>query len=117
MTSSEKNSAGPTSGGGFDEDFQSGLIGRCALQVFVCVLDHDDGGIDHGADGNGNAAKAHDVGAKTNNFIARNAIRMATGSIRIATRALRTWRRNTIQTRATTTLSSNSVRRRVSMAR
>ena len=28
----------------------------------MCILDHDDAGIDHGADGDGNAAEAHDVG-------------------------------------------------------
>ena len=42
-------------------------------------------------------------------FIAANAISTPTGNIRIATSALRTWSRNTMQTSATTRLSSNSV--------
>ena len=49
-------------------------------------------------------------------FMAAKAIRMPTGSIRIATSALRTCSRNTMQTRATTTLSSTSVPCSVSIA-
>ncbi len=33
-----------------------------ALQVFVGVLDHDDGRVHHGPDGDGDAAQGHDVG-------------------------------------------------------
>ncbi|MGY4504453.1 hypothetical protein ACVWYH_008410 [Bradyrhizobium sp. GM24.11] len=50
-------------GGGLDEDRDAGLAGIGALQVLVCVFDHDDCGVDHGADGDGDAAQAHDVGA------------------------------------------------------
>ncbi|CLA05708.1 Uncharacterised protein [Mycobacterium tuberculosis] len=49
-------------------------------------------------------------------FIAPNAINTPTGSIKIATSALRTCNRKTIQTRATTMLSSSNVCLRVAMA-
>ena len=49
-------------------------------------------------------------------FMAAKAIRMPTGNITIATRALRTCNRNTMQTSATTMLSSVSVRFSVSIA-
>jgi hypothetical protein len=49
-------------------------------------------------------------------FIAPNAISTPTGSIRMATSALRTCSRNTMQTSATTMLSSSSVCRSVSIA-
>ena len=49
-------------------------------------------------------------------FMAPNAIKMPTGNIKIATNALRKCKRNSTQTSATTTLSSNSVRLRVSIA-
>ena len=32
------------------------------FQMFMCVLDHDDGAVNHGADGDGDAAEAHDIG-------------------------------------------------------
>ena len=49
--------------------------------------------------------------------MAMNAIRMPIGSVRIATSADRACSRNTMQTRATTTLSSRSLPRRFSIAR
>jgi hypothetical protein len=49
-------------------------------------------------------------------FMAPNAISTPTGNIRIATNALRKCSKNTMQTSATTTLSSNSVCLSVSMA-
>ena len=54
---------------------------------------------------------------KPSRYIAMNAISTPIGSIRIATSALRACSRNRTQTRATTALSSSSVRRRVSTAR
>ena len=62
MISNEKNSGGPTSGCGLDQDFCTRLALWRPLQVLVCILDHDDGRIDHRPNGNGDAAEAHDVG-------------------------------------------------------
>ena len=53
---------------------------------------------------------------RPSSFMAPNAISTPTGSIRIATSALRTCSRNMMQTSATTTLSSNRVCLRVSIA-
>ncbi len=38
---------------------------RVAFEVAMCVLDHDDRGVDHHADGNRDSAKAHDVRSDT----------------------------------------------------
>jgi len=48
-----------------DQDVNPRYLGSGLFQPFVCVLDHDDGGVDHCADCDRNAAKAHDVGADT----------------------------------------------------
>jgi len=68
--SSEKNSAGPTSGGGVSNHPPAGLplqwLPRVCvvplLQVLVRVLDHHHRRVHHRANGNGNAAQRHDVG-------------------------------------------------------
>jgi len=53
MTSSEKNSGGPT----------SLVVARLRVfEMLVQVLHHDDGGVHHGADGDGDAAQRQDVG-------------------------------------------------------
>lgn len=45
-------------GGLLDDTPMVGVIARPSLfQMFVQVLDHDNGGIDHGADGDGDAAQ------------------------------------------------------------
>ena len=116
MISRLKNSAGPTSDAASIRISSRGLAGLRAFQMLVGVLDHHDRRVDHGADRDRDAAEAHDVGAEPSSFIAPNAISTPTGSIRIATSALRTCSRNTMQTSATTTLSSNSVCLSVSIA-
>ena len=69
MTSSEKNSVGPTSlaASRMTATWPRGGSPRgdalvLALEMLVRVLDHDDAGVDHHADGEREAAEAHDVG-------------------------------------------------------
>ena len=117
MMSSEKNSAGPTSDAASTRisrrGFSGGARSRCLWAFSIMTM---------AASIMAPMAMAMPprlmmLEPRPSSFMAMNDIRMPTGSIRIATRALRTWSRKTMHTSATTTLSSNSVRRRVSMAR
>ena len=117
MTSSEKNSAGPTSAAASIKISMRGLPGGarsrclCAFSIMTIAASII-------------APMAMAIPPRLmmlepmpSSFMARNAISIPTGSIRIATKALRTCSRKTMHTRATTRLSSNSVDFSVAMAR
>ena len=122
MTSSAEEERTADALGGGDDDFDALGDRRVAavflaemLQRLVRVLDHDDGRIHHRADGDGDAAERHDVRRQTQPHIGRNERMIAMGSVMMATSAERTCQRKTMQTSATTMLSSISFSRSVAI--
>ena len=117
MMSSEKNSAGPTSEAASTRISSRGLSGgarsRCLCAFSIMTM---------AASIMAPMAMAMPprlmmLEPMPSTFMATNDMRMPTGSMRMATSALRTCRRKTMQTSATTTLSSKRVVLSVAMAR
>ena len=123
MISRLKNSVGPTSLAAAMNHFHAGRaspVARAwrdallfAIQMLVRIFHHDNRAVHHDADGNRDPAQAHDVGVDAQQVHDQQTEEHAGGQHENGDQSLRPCSRNTMQTSATTAISSSNVWRRV----